>query len=243
MAFSLKKKQGSAVPEGIRIYAVGDVHGRADLLTQLFSRIDADLAVRPISRPIQVFLGDYIDRGPASQQVIGCLIERGLLHETICLKGNHEVFLTEFLHDPAMMEEWLKFGGVQTLLSYGIAAARIIDPAERSRTANALIDALPRSHRHFLASLRSWFLCGDFLFVHAGIRPGIPLEEQEDEDLFWIRDDFLRCDSNFGMIVVHGHTPVERPEILPNRINIDTGAYATGRLTCLMIERDTVSFL
>jgi len=146
-------------------------------------------------------------------------------------------------NDPAMMEEWLKFGGVQTLLSYGIAAARIIDPAERSRTANALIDALPRSHRHFLASLRSWFLCGDFLFVHAGIRPGIPLEEQEDEDLFWIRDDFLRCDSNFGMIVVHGHTPVERPEILPNRINIDTGAYATGRLTCLMIERDTVSFL
>jgi serine/threonine protein phosphatase 1 len=240
--FSRDERHSTAVPDGIRIYAVGDVHGCADLLSRLFSLIDGDLAARPISRPIEVFLGDYIDRGPASRQVIDCLIERGLIRETVCLKGNHEAFLSEFLHDPAVMQEWQKFGGIQTLLSYGIVAKPNLNPIEQTGVAKALVEALPQSHHRFLAALRSWFLCGDFVFVHAGIRPGVPFEEQKEEDLLWIRDDFLSSDDDFGKIIVHGHTPVARPDVRPNRINIDTGAYATGRLTCLIIEQDRISF-
>src|SRR5262249_29886421 len=156
---------------------------------------------------------------------------------TVYLKGNHEVFMTEFLEDPVVLREWQEFGGIQTLLSYGIVARPNFDPTEQTRIANALANVLPQSHHLFLAALRSWFACGDFLFVHAGIRPGISFEKQQDEDLLWIRDDFLSSDDDFGKIVIHGHTPVEQPEVRSNRINIDTGAYATGRLTCLIIEQ------
>src|SRR5215467_4506185 len=135
--FPRKRRPGAAVPDGIRIYAVGDVHGRLDLLTRLFSGIDADLAARPVSRPIEVFLGDYIDRGPASRQVIDCLVSRSLLHETVYLKGNHEEFLTEFLRDPVVMREWQEFGGIQTLLSYGIVARPNFDPTKQTRIAKA----------------------------------------------------------------------------------------------------------
>jgi serine/threonine protein phosphatase 1 len=240
--FARKETPSAAVPYGIRIYAIGDLHGRADLLTRLLSWIDADLTARPISRPIQVFLGDYIDRGPSSRKVIDCLIERSLHHETVCLKGNHEVMLTEFLRDPAVLREWQEFGGIQTLLSYGIPARLNVDPTEEVRVARALAKALPQSHLRFLSGLRSWFVCGDFLFVHSGVRPGVPFGRQADEDLLWIRDDFLLSEEDFGKIVVHGHTPVNRPEIRPNRINIDTGAYATGCLTCLIIEQEKISF-
>jgi serine/threonine protein phosphatase 1 len=241
-ALSGTQTQSAAVPYGIRIYAIGDLHGRIDLLTRLLSWIDADLAARPISRPIQVFLGDYIDRGPNSRDVIDCLIERSLRQETVLLKGNHEVMLTEFLRDPARLRAWQQFGGMQTLLSYGIPTKLNIDPTEEVRIAQALAGALPPSHQRFLSGLRSWFACGDFLFVHAGVRPGVPLGRQADEDLLWIRNDFLLSEEDFGKIVVHGHTPVERPEILANRINIDTGAYATGHLTCLIIEQEQISF-
>jgi len=218
------------------------VHGRLDLLTRLFSEIDADLAARPVSRPIEVFLGDYIDRGPASRQVIDCLIHRSLLHETVYLKGNHEAVLTEFLHDPVVLQQWREFGGMQTLLSYGVVAKPDFDENEQERIARALADVLPQSHHVFLSALRRWFLCGDFLFVHAGIRPGVSFEDQDETDLLWIREDFLFSEDDFGKIVVHGHTPVDRPEVRPNRINIDTGAYATGRLTCLIIEQDKLAF-
>lgn len=241
-SLSRKRRQGAAVPDGTRIYAVGDVHGRVDLLARLFSGIDADLAARPVSRPIQVFLGDYIDRGPASREVIDCLIDRSLLHETVYLKGNHEAVLIEFLNDPLVLQHWQEFGGLQTLQSYGVVTNPNFDLNEQVRIAKALGDVLPQSHQLFLAALRSWFVCGDFLFVHAGIRPGVALEEQDDADLLWIRDDFLSSDDDFGKIIVHGHTPVEQPEVRPNRINIDTRAYATGRLTCLVIEEDRLAF-
>ena len=227
----------------MRVYAVGDVHGRADLLTLLFSRIDADLADRPIDRPIQVFLGDYIDRGPASRQALDCLIDRSRSHETICLRGNHEVFLAEFLRNPGTIGEWRQYGGLETLVSYGIVPALNQQAAEWNRVATALSRALPQSHRRFLAALKSFYVCGDFFFAHAGVRPGVSLARQEDSDLLWIRDEFLRCKQDFGKIIVHGHTPVLEPEIHTNRINIDTGAYATGRLTCLRIEADEVSFI
>ena len=241
--FAGKQERGAAVPNGIRIYAVGDVHGRVDLLTQLVARIDADLAANPISRPIQVFLGDYVDRGPASRQVLESLIEWSRTHETIYLKGNHEVFLTEFLHDPALIEEWSQFGGIETLISYGIIPPTKLDFAEQDRLATELAGALPQTHRRFLAALRSFFICGDFFFVHAGVRPGVSLTRQDDQDLFWIRDEFLSCEDDFGKIIIHGHTPVQVPDVRSNRINIDTGAYATGRLTCLRIQEDRLSFL
>jgi serine/threonine protein phosphatase 1 len=240
--FTKKLEGGAAVPNGVRIYAIGDIHGRADLVAQLFARVDSDLAARPVSRPIEVFLGDYIDRGPASREVLDALIERSRAHETIYLTGNHEIFLTEFLQNPAVIHEWRRFGGVETLTSYGISVPAKLETAEDG-LASALANALPETHRLFLTALRYHFVCGDFFFVHAGVRPGVSLASQDDEDLLWIRDEFLACDEDFGKIIVHGHTPVQVPDVRHNRINIDTGAYATGRLTCLRIEGDRLSFL
>src|SRR5262249_28266695 len=149
--------------DGIRVYAVGDVHGRADLLKQLFSGIDADLAAHPISHVIHVFLGDYIDRGPASREVLDLLIERGRQHRSsVYLKGNHEALLEMFLRDPDILEDWRQVGGIETLLSYGIRPSRKPDSSERSALAKALAKVLPQAHRQFLRRLRLSFSCGDF---------------------------------------------------------------------------------
>ena len=224
------------LPEGIRIYAVGDIHGRADLLKEKFAVIDADIARNPIGRPIEVFLGDYIDRGPQSAHTLDLLIERGLHRETVLLKGNHEAFLLEVLRDPAKLEDWRQFGGLQTLMSYGIQPMLNPDSAERADLIRALTEVMPNHHLKLLESLKPSFVCGDFFFVHAGVRPGIPLREQQENDLLWIRNEFLDSDENFGKFIVHGHTPVQKPDVRPNRINIDTGAYATGNLTLLTIQ-------
>jgi serine/threonine protein phosphatase 1 len=230
------KQRLPRLPDRVRIYAVGDVHGRADLLDQVLSRIDADLAAYPDCRPRQVFLGDYIDRGPSSRAVIDRLIKRARTHEIVCLKGNHETYVFEFLRNPAILADWRQLGGLETLMSYGLKPSMKADVTEQLELAKALAASLPKHHRQFLRNLSNSFSCGDFFFVHAGVKPGIPLEQQREEDLLWIRDDFLLCEHGFGKIVVHGHTPVLEPDMRPNRINIDTGAYATGRLTCLIIE-------
>jgi serine/threonine protein phosphatase 1 len=235
-------KRLAQVPEGVRIYAIGDVHGRADLLEQLLSGIDADLAVHPIRQAIHVFLGDYVDRGPASRDVVDILIDRGLRHASVHLRGNHEVLFEEFLRRPETLAEWRQVGGVETLLSYGVRPSPNPDDRERSMLAAALAKVLPRTHRLFLDGLKSSFCCGDFFFAHAGVRPNVPLGQQKDADLLWIRNDFLHCEDDFGKIIVHGHSPVHEVEFRSNRINIDTGAYATGKLTCLRIERDCVLF-
>ncbi len=231
------------LPVGLRIYAIGDVHGRAVLLDQVLSRIDAHQVALPAVRPVELFLGDYIDRGPASREVLNRLIARSWAHETVCLKGNHETFIQQFLNDPTALSEWRYNGGLETLLSYGLVPSVHMDFAEQARLAAAFRRALPESHRLFLGSLEPSFTCGDYFFVHAGVRPGIPLAKQHEEDLLWIRGDFLLCETDFGKIVVHGHTPVCEPDIRPNRINIDTGAYATGQLTCLMLEGDKRQFI
>ncbi len=231
------------VPAGRRVYAVGDVHGRADLLSKLFVRIDDDLKSRPISDSVQVFLGDYIDRGPDSRKVIDLLIARRRRHGAVLLKGNHEDYALRVLGDPAALREWMTIGGLNTLLSYGVTPTRRDDPQSQREMAIALDQALPDSHRRFLGSLALSFTCGDFFFAHAGVRPGIPLQLQTQRDLLWIREDFLLHEEDFGKIVVHGHTPSREPDIQPNRVNIDTGAYATGRLTCLVLEGDEMSFL
>jgi serine/threonine protein phosphatase 1 len=224
------------LPDGIRIYAFGDIHGRADLLKEMFTVIDADIARNPVGRSIEVFLGDYVDRGPNSAGTLDLLLERSLYSDTVFLKGNHEAFFLEVLRNPTKLDDWRQFGGLQTLMSYGIQPTLNPDAAEQARLINALTEVMPPDHLRFLQNLKSSFVCGDFLFVHAGVRPGIPLKEQQETDLLWIRSEFLDSNENFGKYIVHGHTPVSEPDIRPNRINIDTGAYATGNLTLLTIQ-------
>jgi len=231
------------VPEGVRIYAIGDIHGRADLLDKVLKRIDADLATNPVPLGIEVYLGDYIDRGPASREVLDQLIARNRTFRTVFLKGNHETYLTSFVTNPPILEDWQRYGGLETLMSYGLTPTINADANAQTQLAAALDQALPESHRRFLGNLKSSFTCGDFFFAHAGVRPGIPLAKQREEDLLWIRQDFLLCEEDFSKIIVHGHTPVPQPDIRSNRINIDTGAFATGQLTCLRLEEDRVNFI
>lgn len=223
------------LPEGLRIYAIGDVHGRADLLERLFGLIDADLGRRPAPRALHVLLGDYIDRGPASRAVIDGILARAVQCELVTLKGNHDAFLLQALDDPATMGDWLLMHGVETLASYGLTSANVAG-SRLSDLARAFAAALPPSHLDFFRGLRSSFLCGDFFFAHAGVRPGVDLARQSERDLLWIRQEFLRHEGDFGKVVVHGHTPVHNVERRRNRIGIDTGAYASGKLTALVIE-------
>jgi serine/threonine protein phosphatase 1 len=236
LGIGFRQKPKPKLPDGIRIYAIGDIHGRADLLKDVFGAIDHHLARAGPARALHVFLGDYIDRGPASRQTIDLLIERGHTHESIFLKGNHEAFLLEVLQDATRLEAWKEFGGYQTLMSYGLAPSLKPDPGEQNRLVQALLDGMPAEHRQFYGNLRSSFVCGDFFFAHAGVRPGVSLRRQREDDLLWIREEFLESEEDFGKVIVHGHTPVTKAEIRPNRINIDTGAYATGILTLLTIQ-------
>ena len=236
LPFATSRKSSPRLPDGVRIYAIGDIHGRADLLDTTLDFIDADLARDPAPQSIEIFLGDYIDRGPASRQVLDQLLERRHSRQTVFLKGNHETYLTGFLTDPSILKEWQQLGGLETLMSYGIAPTMNADRAGQARLAAELDRALPKAHRRFLDDLSLSFTCGDFFFVHAGIRPGVALEKQREEDLLWIRGDFLHCEDDFGKIIIHGHTPTAQPDIRANRINIDTGAFASGRLTCLKLK-------
>ena len=231
------------IPKGIRIYAIGDIHGRADLLSETLQRINSSLAKSPATNPIQIFLGDYIDRGPASREVIDQLIKRGRKHRSVFLKGNHETYVHAFVTNPSVIRDWRYLGGLETLMSYNVTPSLSSDAAMEASLAVKFNRALPESHREFLGSLKPSFACGDFFFAHAGVRPGIPLTAQREEDLLWIRDDFLLCEESFSKVIVHGHTPVASPDIRSNRINIDTGAYATGRLTCLVLEDDEFHFI
>jgi serine/threonine protein phosphatase 1 len=230
-------------PEGTRLYAIGDIHGRLDLLDEVLARIDADMAAHPTSNATRIFLGDYIDRGPDSKRVLDRLISCCVAQPTVCLMGNHEAYLREFLKNPDVLSVWRRYGGLETLLSYGLAPTMKTEAQEYRRLASDLNRLLPSSHREFLSGLKEYFICGDFFFVHAGVRPGISLTEQSEDDLLWIREDFLQCEDDLGKVVVHGHTPVLEPDVRPNRINIDTGAYATGRLTCLVLESDEFRFV
>ena len=228
-------------PEGLRIYAVGDIHGRADLLINLLRQIDDDDIVQASGRSVIVFLGDYIDRGPDSRQVIDLLLSCGRTKDAVFLKGNHETYVRRFLEDPSVLDEWKLRGGLETLCSYGLTPSINPDQTEQKRLARELAVSMPKQHLQFLDSLDVSFGCGDFFFVHAGIRPGVSIHMQKEQDLLWIRDEFLSCEIPFEKFIVHGHTPVEFPDIRANRVNIDTGAFATGRLTCVAIEGATLA--
>jgi diadenosine tetraphosphatase ApaH/serine/threonine PP2A family protein phosphatase len=221
-----------------RLYVIGDIHGRLDLLDQLIDRIHSD--VESCSGPsLTVTLGDYIDRGPSSRQVIDRLLANPFPGDYVPLKGNHEALLETFLKQPQIGDYWRQLGGLETLHSFGIPVAPLMMGKKYEEAAEQLRAALLPAHVDFLKSLRVSLAVGRFFLCHAGIRPGVPLADQSEEDLLWIRDEFLNSDLNFGKIVVHGHTPIEEPDFRPNRINIDTGAFATGRLTCLVVEGDS----
>jgi serine/threonine protein phosphatase 1 len=232
-----------SAPEGQRAYVVGDVHGRLDLLDGLLERIHRELEERAPDKAMLVFLGDLIDRGPQSAQVVERLRtyrRPGL--RTVFLLGNHEeVLLRVLAGETSLIRSWLRFGGEQTLRSYGLDPRRIA-LADNSAVA-ALRRAIPEEHAGFLRGFADTCRFGDYLFVHAGIRPGIELDRQTQSDLRWIREPFLRDESDHGFIVVHGHTICREVEERPNRIGIDTGAYATGILTALAIEGDDRWFI
>lgn len=230
----------ASLPAQTRIYAVGDIHGRADLLAEVVARIDDDLRRRPIRYSAEVYLGDYIDRGPDSSRVIDLLATRLVESRAVCLRGNHEAMLEAFLRDPAALVEWLPLGAAQTLASYGISGAEQQTPEILHRQFH---ERFPRAHDLFLQCLRNSYCCGDFLFVHAGIRPDVPLELQRPNDMMWIRDEFLNATQSHDKYIVHGHTPVPHPDIRSNRVNIDTGAWRSGVLTCIAIEGDALMFL
>lgn len=231
-----RSKTKPRLPDGVRIYAISDIHGCAHLLEQMFRVIDVDVANSRPHHAIEVFLGDYVDRGPDTRSTLELLLARSRRSNTIFLKGNHEALLTQLLRDPRRIGDWLRFGGLQTLRSYGLSPSAEPDAEEQRALLRELESRMPRDHHDFLRQLRLTFTCGDFFFVHAGVRPGVSLRRQKEADLLWIRDAFLHSDRNFGKYVVHGHTPVRSAELLANRANIDTGAYATGNLTLLSIQ-------
>ncbi len=232
-----------SLPAELRIYAIGDIHGRLDLLNELLARISSDIALRPTVRPLYVFLGDYIDRGSASCETIDRLIEHGKTHESVFLKGNHELIAIKCLSDRGLFDQWLRLGGLETLVSYGVPAETLANGKQIAELQSAFHGALPQAHFRFFRDLKNSFECGDFFFAHAGVKPNVELSRQKENDLLWIRGEFLSSRDDFGKIVVHGHTPTREIEVGPNRINIDTGAFATGRLSCLVLEGEELSVI
>ena len=233
------------LPEGVRVYAVGDVHGRLDLLRAMDTLIDADARSAP-GRVIQIMLGDYIDRGPDSAGVVEHLLARRRTTELVTLRGNHEGYMLRLAREPSVLAHWCRFGGREALASYGIDLSHLDEhelAAQAVAIAQRVAATVPQSHAAFYAATELYRVLGDYLFVHAGIRPGVPLSRQAEGDLVMIRQGFLDSEADFGRVVVHGHTPQDAPEIRPNRIGIDTRAYASGVLTCLVLEGAERRFL
>lgn len=227
------------VPDGHIVYAIGDIHGQCEELVALQKRILRNLdSVGADRKSVTiVYLGDYIDRGPDSSGVIDAILSPLASDiDHICLLGNHEAAMLDFMTDPLAHAEWLEWGGLETLASYGLRLG-----AGRGRDAvlalaDGLRQQLPAAHRQFLENLVPLVEIGDYAFVHAGVRPGRPLAEQSREDLLWIRDEFLSSRRWHGRMIVHGHTIVPAPQFHRNRIALDTGAYATGLLSCLRLQ-------
>jgi serine/threonine protein phosphatase 1 len=235
----------ASVPEGLRVYAIGDIHGREDCLLALLKQISAHRAAHPIQHTKLVFLGDYVDRGTGSHAVLEMLIMLQQLEDAVFLAGNHEWALLSFLEGTLSYHSWYEWGGDTTLASYGVFPA-IPDETDRAQTEairKAFAAALPPAHHRFLTSLQMSETIGDYLFVHAGLRPGIPPEAQDAKDLIMIRDDFLLKPVTIDKTIIHGHTIFPKPHIRPRSIGIDTGAYASGNLTAIVLEGEEYVFL
>ena len=242
-------KPTGGVPDGLRLYVVGDIHGRLDLLQRVQQAIVEDASdARELVRHI-VYLGDYVDRGPDSRGVIDWLCDDPLVAKhgfgATYLRGNHEEAFQSFLDFGTGAAEWLRaYGGAATLWSYGIDSRRPpINGTGLADLHDDLVRRVPLHHREFLAGLLDYLTVGDYLLVHAGIRPGVAIADQSAQDLRWIRREFLDSEADHGTIVVHGHSATREPAVFTNRIGIDTGAYATGHLTCLVLQSDEHRFL
>lgn len=231
------------VRDGLRIYAIGDIHGRRDLLDVLASKVQADLRRGRFAETVTVFLGDYIDRGPDSAGVAQRLAAGDFPTPIIALRGNHEAELLAFLEDERTLEHWRYYGGLETLVSYGVDVKAVMRGQGYDVVQQALRRNLPPEHLEFFKQTRLSWTVDDYFFCHAGVRPGVPLARQTERDLLWIREDFHAYRGRFEKIIVHGHTPIPKPDILPNRIAIDTGAFATSLLTCLILEGQDRRFI
>lgn len=227
----------AGLPDGVVLYVIGDIHGCIEPLRRVHSRIDVDVSRSRPPHSAEIYLGDYVDRGPDSAAVLDLLIDRAKSRTAIFIKGNHDLMLEEFATGRRSLADWLPYGAADTLRSYGATPEQVAAQSEE------LTKMIPARHLEFVARCDLSFQVENYLFAHAGIRPGRGLDTQSPEDLMWIRDEFLRDERDFGAIVVHGHTPVETPEFKRNRIGIDTGAYMTGQLTCLRIGGNGPSLL
>ncbi|MFN3960975.1 MAG: metallophosphoesterase family protein [Parvularculaceae bacterium] len=238
--FFQPKTAAAGAPDGERVYAIGDIHGCARLLDALLTKINADTAG---AKRRLVFLGDYVDRGEDSKGVIDRLLAQGAQEpDTIFLKGNHEQAILDFLEDPGRNEDWLHWGGDKTLESYGVADIWSKTP---DRLASELKERMPPAHVEFIEKLELWRILGDYAFVHAGFRPGVPLPDQTEEDCLWIRGEFHNAapDGRPKETVVHGHHPVKKPQDLGWRIAVDTGAVWSDALTAVVLEGTARRFI
>lgn len=226
------------VPLGVAVWAIGDVHGRLDLLEPLTRAILADAEATPVSRKLVIFLGDYVDRGPESGAVLRFLVSLQA-HSGVewrFLKGNHEETMLQFLKDPSVGPQWCEYGGDATLRSYGLSLPNLKHKTEAWARLSADLDhGVEAETRLFLENLELSITVGDYFFVHAGARPGQALDRQSSEDLMWIRRTFLDSEVEFERVVVHGHTPTAEVYADRRRLGIDTKAYSSGVLTCLRL--------
>lgn len=245
--FERGSPQSSFAPDRVG-FAVGDIHGRADLLEAMLVQLEqrAEAETRAGGAPVVVFLGDYVDRGPDSAPVLDLLLTgRPRGYERHYLRGNHEAMMRAFIDAPLENRAWMLQGGAETLMSYGVQppSPRNAVDADWIAAAETLQRQVPEAHHAFLAGLQRYVALGDYAFVHAGIDAGRSLEEQTDDDLYWARDRFIASKRRFSHRVVHGHTPVDQPYADQRRIAVDTGAYASGTLTAVRLEGADVSFL
>ncbi len=234
----------SSLSDDERIYATGDIHGRCDLFERILKSIDLYEHAYPIKHTTEVVLGDMIDRGSQSKEVIDLLIERALTRHLKVLRGNHENMMIEMLKNPAFLSGWIRVGGLNTLFSYGISPQmpESFDDDEQfqEQFSQQLLEHIPQNHIKFLKTLELSWQHKHFIFVHAGLRPELSLLQQDDRDLTEIRDPFLNFKGQFEGYVVHGHTPVKTVDVRNNRINVDTGAFATGNLSCVVFEKERI---
>lgn len=235
--------QEPSTPAGYRLYAVGDIHGHADLLTRLLAQIEEDALNHPDKKKRLIFLGDYVDRGIQSREVIDRLMQSFAADlEPVFIRGNHDDSFLRFINgDMEIGAGWLRYGGAATLASYGV------NPFGGNGHMTALhaefMKKVPAAHAEFLDSTIFSASYGDYYFVHAGVKPGVPLSKQTSMDKMWARQEFLASTADFGKVIVHGHTIFTQPDVKPNRISIDTGSYATGRITCLILDGKEKAFL
>ncbi len=232
------------LPDDQRVYAIGDVHGRLDLLVKLLEMVNKDIAAHANSQNTAVFLGDYIDRGPDPAGVIDHLMDLSIPQaKCVFLMGNHERYMIDIAKGISPIETWFRNGGKATAKSYGIDVGTSDIPKDLDQFRRALQENVPDCHWQFLHSLRTSWRLGSVFFAHAGVNPTRSLDQQTEQDLIWIREKFLHSERDHGALIVHGHTPGPEPEVLRNRINVDTLAYQSGHLTAVLLKNGHYHFL